>query len=354
MRRAVIPGLLLVISCARQEARPRPPVIGLFTGLSGPTAAWGEAISRGARLAAEDCKSATLSVEDDGGKPEAAANLAASFLGDPRVVAIVGADTTAGSLAASPLAEAKGVAMISPTASAPVLTKGKHCTFRVCATDDLEALAAARLARQRLNLRRVVILRDTRNDYSVGMAATFSAALPPIAVFDYAAGDNDFRAQLTSARELEPDALFVPGYYGDVAQIATQARDLGIRVPLLGGSGWDSPKLTEIGGKSLEGCWFVGWTRPALPSFVQRFRSRYGTEPDAAAAQGYDAFAIACSAAARGGHDRRAVRDAVASTRDFAGVSGMITIGPDGNAHKPLAVFRIADGRFVEEGTVNP
>lgn len=346
--------MLLTVGCARQETRPQPPIIGLFTGLSGPTAAWGEAISRGARLAGDDCKSATLAIEDDGGKPENAANLAASFLGDPRVLAIVGADTTAGSLAASPLAEAKGVAMISPTASAPILTKGKHCTFRVCATDDLEAQAAARLARQRLSLKRIVILRDTRNDYSVGMAATFSAALPPAAVFDYAAGDSDFRAQLTSARALEPDAIFVPGYYGDVAQIATQARDLGIKVPLLGGSGWDSPKLTEIGGASLEGCWFVGWTRPAVPSFVQRFRARYGSEPDAAAAQGHDAVALACAAIARGGHDRRAVRDAVASTRNFNGVSGTITIGPDGNAHKPLAVFRIEGGRFVEEGTVNP
>src|ERR1051325_978268 len=103
MRRAVILCLLLGLGCARQEPRPQPPVIGLFTGLSGPTAAWGEAVSRGARLAAEDCKSATLMVEDDGGKPENAANLAASFLGDPRVMAIVGADTTAGTLAASPL-----------------------------------------------------------------------------------------------------------------------------------------------------------------------------------------------------------------------------------------------------------
>ncbi|HKO56585.1 MAG TPA: ABC transporter substrate-binding protein [Thermoanaerobaculia bacterium] len=326
----------------------------MFTGLTGPTAGFGETVVRGARLAAEDCKSATLSIEDDQGKPEVAANLVASFLGDPDVVAVVGGDTTAASMAASPLAEAKGAAMITPTASAPILTRGKRCTFRVCATDDLEAQAAARLARERLHAQRVVIIRDTRNDYSVGMAATFAAALPPAAVFDYAAGDSDFRAQLTSARALEPDVIFVPGYYGDVAQIASQARDLGIRVPLLGGSGWDSPKLIEIGGASLEGSWFVGWTRPARQSFVQRFRTRYGFEPDAASAQGYDAVAIACAAVARGGRDRRLVRDAVAATRDFDGVSGTITIGPDGNARKPLAAFVIREGKFVDQGTVNP
>jgi len=322
--------------------------------LSGPTAAWGEAIARGARLAAEDCKVATLAVEDDGGKPENAANLAQSFIGNPDVVALVGADTSAAALAASPLAETNTIALISPTASAPIVTRGKRYTFRICATDDLEAQAAARLAVQRLYLKRVVILRDTRNDYSVGMAATFSAVLPPVAVFDYSAGDSDFRAQLTSARGFDPDALFVPGYYGDVAQIAIQARDLGIQVPLLGGSGWDSPKLTEIGGKSLEGSWFVGWIRPAQGSFVDRFRARNGAEPDAASAQGYDAVAIACAAIERGGSDRKKVRDAVASTTNFPGVSGTISIGPDGNPRKPLAVFQIKDGKFATQGTVDP
>lgn len=330
------------------------PRIGLFTGLTGPTAAWGEAIRRGAQLAADDCKAAQLLVEDDQGKPDMAANVAESLISKPEVVVLIGGDTTSGSMAASPSAEANRIAMISPTASGPALTTGKRFTFRVCATDDLEAEAVARVARERLGARRVVVLRDTRNDYSVGLAATFAKSLPPVGVFDYAAGDSDFRAQLTSAKALRPDAILVPGYYGDVAQIAVQARDLGITTPLLGGSGWDSPKLTEIGGAAVEGCWFVTGLRSASPAFVEAFRKRWGSDPDAASAQAYDAVAIACAGIGRGGRDRQRVRDAIADTRDFPGASGRITIGPDGNARKPLGVFRVEGGRFVEEGVVGP
>jgi branched-chain amino acid transport system substrate-binding protein len=267
--------------------------------------------------------------------------------------------------------------MISPTASAPALTRGKRFTFRVCATDDAEAVAVARLTLGQLKAKRVAILRDTKNDYAVGMAETFTRELTAgggsiVASLDYGEGDSDFRAQLTTIKAANPEALFVPGYYGDVAQIASQARDLGIRVPLVGGSGWDSPKLLEIGGKALEGCWFASGMRSASPKFVDSFRSRYGSEPDAANAEAYDAASIACAAldprpvarrnakerdalARRSpGEVRLAVRDAIAATRDFHGASGKITIGPDGNARKPLAVFHIKEGRFDESGSVAP
>ena len=356
MRRTFIIILLLSFAsaCAKPEARPEPPRIGLFTGLSGPTAAWGEAIRRGAQLAADDCKSAQLLVEDDQGKPDIAANVAESFIARPGVMALIGGDTTSASMAASPSAEFNRIAMISPTASGPALTRGKHYTFRVCATDDLEAQAIARVAAERLHARRIVVLRDTRNDYSVGMAATFSKAIAPVAVFDYAAGDSDFRAQLTSAKAANPDTIFVPGYYGDVAQIATQARDLGITVPFLGGSGWDSPKLVEIGGRAVDGGWFVSGLRSESPRFVQAFRAKWGSDPDGASAQAYDATAIACAAVDRAGADRRRVRDAIAATQNFPGASGTMTIGKDGNAQKPLGVFRVVGDKFVLEGKVNP
>src|SRR5207253_2860040 len=217
------------------------------------------------------------------------------------VVAVVCCDTSGETLAASPIAEREGVAMISGTASAPIVTKGKRNMFRVCATDDFEARVAARLARERLHASRVAILRDLKNDYSVGMAAVFTEEFARrggsvTGTFDYSEGDNDFRSQLTAAAATKPDALFVPGYYADNAQIASQARDLSIAIPLFGGTGWDSPKLLEIGGKNVEGCWFASGVRSASPRFVGNFRKRYGRDPDSANAQAYDAVSIVAKA----------------------------------------------------------
>jgi branched-chain amino acid transport system substrate-binding protein len=357
MRRAVI-VLLLFTSCGRLQEQDRRPRIGLIVGVTGALAAYGEADRRGAELAATE-HHVTLAMEDDQGRPEQSANAAERLVTGAGVIAIVGCDTSGETLAASPICEREHVAIVSPTASAPMVTKNKRFTFRVCATDDFEARAAARLARERLHATRVAIVRDLKNDYSVGMAATFTEELTRgggtiAGVFDYAEGDNDFRSQLAAAAATKPDALLVPGYYGDVAQVASQARDLGIRLPMIGGSGWDSPKLLEIGGAAVEGCWFVSGVRSASPRFVAAFRQRYGRDPDAANAQAYDAVSIVADAVARAGGDRQKVRDAIAATHDFPGASGTITIGPDGNARKPLGVFHIVNGRFVQEGVIAP
>jgi branched-chain amino acid transport system substrate-binding protein len=351
--------VVVLLSGCRAHERAQGPRIGLVAGLSGATAAYGTACRRGAELAIDDARARgqniELDVDDDQGRPEQTANVAAALITDPNLLAIVGADTSTGTIAMAPLAESNRIAIVSPTASAPIVTRGRHFVFRVCATDDLEALAATRLARERLHASRAVILRDTRNDYSVGIAETFVRAFTSrggtvAGVFDYAAGDSDFRAQLTSAKALAPDVVLIPGYYGDVAQIAIQAHDLGLNVPLLGGSGWDSPKLLEIGGKALEGTWFISWLRSPSARFVSAFHKRYGVDPDGANAQAYDAVAIVADAIARAGNDRVRVRDAIAATRNFNGVSGTITIGPDGNARKALGIFRVEGGKFVQVG----
>jgi len=359
--RRLLLAALLLSACHHETPAVK---VGLFTGTTGATAAWGEAIRRGAAMAADDFNAGRdhqiqLLVEDDQGRPEQSASVVEQFATRDGVVALIGGDTSSRSLAAGPIAERYGMVMVSPTASAPAVTRGRHYVFRVCATDDYEALAVARLARQRLHASRVAILRDTKNDYSVGMAATFTQAFTAAGgsiagTFDYAAEDSDFRSQLTSIRAAGADLLFVPGYYGDVGQIAGQARDLGITIPLVGGSGWDSPKLVEIGGAAVDGCWFVSGMRSASPRFVGEFRKRYGSDPDAANAQAYDAASILFRAIAQCGDrpSRQCVRNAVANTRDFPGASGTITLGSDGNARKPLGVFRVVAGRFVQDGAV--
>lgn len=355
-------SLSLFASCApHREGAVAPagdrPWIGVVAGLTGPLAAYGQADRRGAELAAAE-RGITLAIEDDQGRPEQSASAVERLIASGHVKAIMCCDTSGETLAVAPIGERESIPLVTPTASAPQVTKGKRFTFRLCATDDFEARSIAKVARVNMHAARAAIIRDTKNDYSVGMAATFTAEFTRaggtvLGVFDYAEGDSDFRGPLTAIAAVHPDVLLVPGYYGDVAQIASQARDLGLGIPLLGGSGWDSPKLLEIGGAALENSRFVSGVRSGSPRFVAAFRKRYGVDPDAANAQSYDAISIIAEASKKG-RDGRAIRDAIAATHDFPGASGPITIGPDGNARKSLAIFRVVNGKFVEEGRVDP
>ena len=145
--------------------------------------------------------------------------------------------------------------------------------------------------------------------------------------------------------------LFIPGYYTDAGLIARQARGLGITATLLGGDGWDSPKLAEIGGAAVEGAYFsnhysVDDPAPAVRRFVEAYKAKYGAEPDSIAATSYDAMRMLAAAIVRAGStEGRRVRDALASTKDFAGVTGTITMDADRNPMKLPVILRVVHGR---------
>jgi branched-chain amino acid transport system substrate-binding protein len=198
---------------------------------------------------------------------------------------------------------------------------------------------------------------DSRNDYSVGLAAAFREAFTQargrvVSELKYAEGDSDFSAQLTAIRPTSPDVLFIPGYYTDAGLIARQAKSLGLSAVLLGGDGWDSPKLTEIGGEAVEGAYFcnpfaVDEPSSAVKKFVADYRARYGADPDGIAALSYDATRMLADAIARAGStEGKRIRDALASTKDFAGVTGTITMDADRNPIKPLMMLKVEGGRL--------
>jgi branched-chain amino acid transport system substrate-binding protein len=176
----------------------------------------------------------------------------------------------------------------------------------------------------------------------------------------YKAGDADFSAQLTAIRDAKPDAIFVPGYYTDVANIAVQVQKLGIKAPLLGGDGWDSAELAKIAGPAIEGAYYsnhyaVQEPRPEVKSFVDAYKARFGAEPDGLAALGYDAAHILADAMKRapdlsGG----ALAAAIAQTRDFAGVTGRISIDEKRNASKPAVIVQMQQGKPVFVAQVSP
>jgi branched-chain amino acid transport system substrate-binding protein len=194
--------------------------------------------------------------------------------------------------------------MITPSSTNDEVTRKGDYIFRICFTDsyqgEYQAVFADQWATTNSKPKKVAMLLDVKSDYSQGLGKVFSAKFASlggkiIGTQSYANGDSDFRSQLTAIKATNPSLLFVPGYYTDIGQIAIQARDLGITVPLLGGDGWESPKLLEIGGKALEGSfytnhYFFGDPAPTVRNFVQKYKERYGVIPDALAALGYDAM----------------------------------------------------------------
>lgn len=369
---------LLTAACQpgrESQTAPAPADIpvGFYGALTGGEAAFGQATLQGVQLAAEEInksggvlgKKLRIVTEDDQGKAEEAASVVTKLITRDNVVAIIGENSSNQSLAAAPIAQASKVPMISPSSTNPNVTKKGDYIFRVCFTDPYQGKALATFVRDNLHLTNAAILKDQKNDYSVGLAQFFTETFVKrggkiVVEQSYSGGDNDFRPQLTAIKAANPQVLFIPGFYTDVGQIAIQARDLGINAPLVGGDGWDSPTVITIGGKAVENSYFSdhyfqGEKRDAVQRFVATIKQRSGKAPDANSALGYDAVYILANAMKRGGTtERKSIRDQIAQTRDHQGVSGVITMGPDRDPIKPVAMIKIENGTTNFAGWVNP
>ena len=347
--------------------------VGVYAALTGDQASFGNATVQGVKLAAEEINAAggvlgrkiKLVIEDDQGRPEQAASVVTKLITNDNVIAVIGENSSSNSLAAAPICQSSKVPMISPSSTNPAVTEKGDYIFRVCFTDPYQGKALAAFVKTNLQIDTAAILIDKKNDYSVGLGQFFQKEFEALGgritgTQSYAGGDTEFRPQLTTLKRGAPKVLFIPGFYTEVGQIAIQARDLGMTMPMVGGDGWDSPTVIEIGGKSVDGSYFsdhyfVGDPRPLVKQFVAKIQQRHNKKPEANAALGYDALKIFAAAATRAGSlDRAAIRDQIAATKDYDGVSGMITMGADRNPVKPVAMIKIENGQMGFAGWVKP
>ena len=349
-------------------------VVGEYGSLTGAEATFGQSTHNGIMLAMDEINSAggvngrkvRVITEDDQSKAEEAASAVQKLISQNNVIAVLGEVASSNSLAAAPICQSNKVPMITPSSTNEKVTQVGDYIFRMCFIDPYQGEAMANYLYKDLNLTRAAILVDVKSDYSTGLAANFERTFRAnggtiVGKQSYAKGDSDFRAQLTTLKSTNPEVVFVPGYYNDIGQIAIQARDLGMNMPLAGGDGWESPKLIEIGGKALEGSFYsnhyhVDDPSPAVREFVQKYRARYGAVPDSLAALGYDSARVLVDAIKRAGTtDGPKLRDAIAATKNFPGVTGIITLGPDRNPiGKKLVVLQIQNGQLALKDVVDP
>lgn len=356
-------SVLCVCGSLAASARAQDIVIGEFSSLTGSEATFGINSSNGAELAKEELNNAggllggrkiKIIIEDDQSKPGQPSAAVKKLIASDKAIAIVGEIASSRSLEAAPICQEAKIPMVSPGSTNPRVTDAGDYIFRVCFIDPFQGTVMAKFALDTLHAKKVAILTDVRNDYSVGLTKYFKEYFQAhggqiVSERSFSGGgtDRDFRAQLTSIKSAQPDAIFVPGYYTEAGLIAKQARSLGLKVPLLGGDGWDSPKLSEIGGTAVDGCYFSTHfspqdKNPKVQDFVKKYQEKFKAMPDGMAPLGYDAMLILANAIKTAGSTEPAkVRDALANTKNFEGVTGNISIDEKRNATKSAVVLRV-------------
>jgi branched-chain amino acid transport system substrate-binding protein len=349
-------------------------VVGEYGSLTGGQATFGQSTHNGIMLAVDEINSAggvsgrkiRVITEDDQSKSEEAANAVTKLISQNNVIAVLGEVASSASLAAAPICQSNKVPMISPSSTNEKVTKVGDYIFRMCFIDPYQGEAMANFVSKQLGKKNAAILIDVKSDYSTGLAANFERVFLAnggkiVGKQSYAQGDSDFRSQLTTLKAANPEMIFVPGYYNEIGQIAIQARDLGMKQPLAGGDGWESPKLFEIGGKALDGCFYsnhyhVDDPDPSVRDFVQKYQERFGAKPDSLSALAYDSTRVLAEAIKRAGTtDGPKLRDEIAKTANFKGVTGLINLGPDRNPiGKKLAILEVRNNSTILKGVVDP
>jgi branched-chain amino acid transport system substrate-binding protein len=370
---ALVAGIS-VVGCSKPAADADVIKIGVFEPLTGANAAGGADEYDGAKLANKKFptvlgkKVQLVAVDNKSDKVEAA-NAATVLVQKEKVSAVIGSWGSSLSMSGGPIfAEAK-IPAVAVSATNPNVTKGNPYYFRVCFLDPFQGIVGATYAFNVLKAKKVAIIREVSNDYSVGLAKFFVDEFVKlsgdpksiVATSDYNTGDQDFSAQLTNIKKFEPDVIFAPGNYTESALIIKQARALGMKAQFIGGDTWDFNAFLEIGGAAVEGATISTFFANDVPinktseAFLKSFREEYKKEPSAVAALGYDAYLVIIDAITRAGSaDPQKIRDALAQTKNFEGSAGAITINAERNADKDAIFKTVKNGKFVFLTTVKP
>jgi branched-chain amino acid transport system substrate-binding protein len=348
--------------------------VGEFASLTGKEAAFGQSSHKGTLLAIEDINAAggvlgkkiNFIYEDNRSTPGESATIVKKLITRDHVVAVLGEVASGRSLEAAPICQANKIPQISPSSTNPKVTETGDYIFRVCFIDPFQGKLLAEFAKRSLKAHNIAIFSDVSAPYSVGLAENFKEPFVAgggqiVSEQKYTGGDKDFKAQLTAIKAANPDAIFVPGYYTEAGLIVAQARQLGIAIPIFGGDGWEAPELIQIAGNALEGTYYSTHYSsenqdPKVQKFVKDFKAKFnGETPDAMAALGYDSAMVLADAIKRAGTtDEPRLRDAIAATKDFDGITGKTTLDAQRNATKSAVIITVKDGKFKYVETISP
>ena len=344
-------------------------VIGASFELTGNVANYGKSTLSGLKLAVDQVNKAggvngkqLVVVESDNkSEPAESGNSVTKLITQDKVVAVVGPATSGCVFAATPVVTSNKVPLIAPCATAPAITvdngQVKEFIFRACFIDPFQGRVMAEFADKTLGVKNVAILHDASSDYSKGLAEVFEKTLNEkggkvVAKEAFLSKDIDFKAALTKIKAANPEAIYIPGYYEEVAKIIKQTREIGLNVPLIGCDGWDSPKLVEIAGpEALNNTYFssafsVQDQTESVQKFIADYKTMYQKDPDIFCMQGYNAGLVLADALKRAGDgaDGTKLAAAIAATKDLPVASGKLTYDKDHNPIISAIIIEMKDG----------
>ncbi len=360
--------LTVVLCCSKSSDTVK---IGVFLPMTGGVASYGQMEWAGIMTANEIKptvlgKKVELILVDEKSDKIEAANAVSRLIKKEKVVAIIGTATSGNTMAGASIAEEAKVPIISPTATDPRVTQNRKYIFRVCFIDPFQGSVAAKYAFENLKARRAALLIDQAQDYCVDLANFFKQDFVRmggsiVSSTFCQSGDQDFTAQLSAIKASKPDILYLPNYYTEDALVCKQAAELGLKFPILSADGAQAPELISIGGTSVEGFIFTGHfakegaTTALAKQYIQSYESKNKTDASGFDALGADAYFVLVDAIERAkSTEGPKIREALASTKDFAGVSGVLNIGEDGNAKKGMVMLHVKEGKFRYLTTINP
>lgn len=354
--------------------------IGANLEMTGQVAAFGQSQLNGIKLAAEEINAAggvlgkkiEIISADNASKKEESTRVATKLITEDKVDVLMGASISGDTFAALEVANNKKIPMLTPSATNDSITfdakknKLNEWVFRACFTDSFQGKVMADFASKKLNAKKAVIYVESSSDYSKGLAKAFRETFEKnggtiAAEESYQTKDTDFKAVLTRIKTLNPEVIWVPGYYDEVGKIVKQAREMGITAPMMGGDGWDAPQLVEIAGKDALNNTFISNhyssedPDPKVKKFVDAFKAKYGSVPDAMAVLGYDATHMMADAIKRAGEvDKEKIKNALADTKNFEGVTGKIALDKNHDPVKAAAVLEFKDGKQTFKDKIVP
>lgn len=371
MRKLVSVLSVACLTLAASAWASQPVVIGAYLPMTGGVASYGQMGWSGITVAKKmepDVLGRPVDVKlvDTKSDKVEAANAVSRLIEREKVVAIIGEMISGNTIAGSDHTERTGVPMVSPTATNPIVTQNKKYVFRVCFIDPDQGKIAAKLAQEKLKAKTAALIYDISQDYCVALASFFkneftSAGGKIVAETKFKSGDRDFTPQVSRIKSANPDIIYAPIYYTECALIAKQAREMGLNKPILSGDGAQAPELLSLGGKAVEDVYFTAHFHKDMINtargkmFLELYQKETGKELDAFSAMAADAYFIVLDAITRAGSDDpKKIREALATTKNFEGVTGTITLKPDGNPIKAMVVNKVKDGAFVYVTTINP
>ncbi|GLC31600.1 ethanolamine utilization protein EutJ [Clostridium omnivorum] len=358
--------------CSKASSNSNEIKIGAILSLTGDVATYGQSAKNGLEILQEEVnksggvlgKNIKFVFEDDESKPATSATAAQKLINNDKVVGIVGPLTSSQCSSVGPIANQFKVPMVTGTGTNPKVTDSGEYVFRSCFQDPFQGVVTSKFAFESLKAQTAAVLFDNGNDYSSGLAQNFKSNFEKlggkvVASENYNKGEQDFNAQLTKLKALNPQVLFLPDYYGTVALIAKQARALGITSTFVGGDGWDSADLFKIGGEAVNGAYFSNHYSPEdtskeVTDFKKSYEDKYKTTPDTMAVLNYDAGKILVEAIkAAGKTDGDSIKEALKKT-NVTVVSGKVSFDEKRNAVKSAVIVKVDGDKTKFTLRVNP